>query len=439
MKKQLSFLMMGLWMSSSCLFAQTYVNEMDKASVERDCIMGGGAALFTEEGPAQYDDLTYVQKSSAETPTSFIFNRDIWGNKNLTGFRLNILLRMGDDPTQWVKVEYSKDEETYFEIPDMKVEFSYDDVLGNAYWSDVYFQSALPAGVKEIKVTLLAKPEEANWIPCYRKTEIFYETGTPYEYVTPPNVIKEAETFAVDFETPDTYIVSTAGSENPASTAEVVANPHADAVNGSANVLKFVQAPSDAPWGWGNGDWFGAAIAFVSGNGKQLTKITENNKYLHLNIYRADNTKFGTETWGGNADLKNTHDFTASNGWQDLVVDLTAHIGQTFTEFYISPNAEYETNGITEAQTMYIDNVRLSAEPNGSGLIKMFGDQVTIETVRDGVIVNKAIGQTIAVYSVDGKVISMATITSDRQAISLQAGMYIVKVGQQAVKALIQQ
>ena len=67
------------------------------------------------------------------------------GNKNLTGFIVNVLVpndRMDFD--QFIKIEYSTDELNYQEVPDMKVEKSYDAVLGNNYWIDVWYQGALP-------------------------------------------------------------------------------------------------------------------------------------------------------------------------------------------------------------------------------------------------------------------------------------------------------
>ena len=36
----------------------------------------------------------------------------------------------------------------------MTVEKSYDAVLGNNYWIDVWYQGALPEGVKEIKMCI---------------------------------------------------------------------------------------------------------------------------------------------------------------------------------------------------------------------------------------------------------------------------------------------
>lgn len=174
MKKIFNLVAVGMVLASVNVNAQTYVNEMTQTDVERDCYIEGGSALFNDAADAYYGDGSYVQKSSASTPTAFIFNRDIWGNKNLTGFIVNVLVpndRMDFD--QFIKIEYSTDELNYQEVPDMKVEKSYDAVLGNNYWIDVWYQGALPEGVKEIKVTMVANEEVANWIPCYRRTEIF--------------------------------------------------------------------------------------------------------------------------------------------------------------------------------------------------------------------------------------------------------------------------
>ena len=90
MKKIFNLVAVGMVLASVNVNAQTYVNEMTQADVERDCYIEGGSALFNDAADAYYGDGSYVQKSSASTPTAFIFNRDIWGNKNLTGFIVNV-------------------------------------------------------------------------------------------------------------------------------------------------------------------------------------------------------------------------------------------------------------------------------------------------------------------------------------------------------------
>ena len=106
MKKIFNLVAVGMVLASVSVNAQTYVNEMTQADVERDCYIEGGSALFNDAADAYYGDGSYVQKSSASTPTAFIFNRDIWGNKNLTGFIVNVLVpndRMDFD--QFIKIE----------------------------------------------------------------------------------------------------------------------------------------------------------------------------------------------------------------------------------------------------------------------------------------------------------------------------------------------
>ena len=88
----------------ACAPAQTYVNDMLQEQVERDCYIEGGSALFNDESAVYYDDGSYVQKSSPATPTAFIFNRDVWGNKNLTGFIVNMLVPQDRDITQYANV-----------------------------------------------------------------------------------------------------------------------------------------------------------------------------------------------------------------------------------------------------------------------------------------------------------------------------------------------
>lgn len=139
MKKFFFLAALGMAFATQSANAQTYVNEMIQADVEQDCFIEGGGVLYNDAADAYYEDGSYVQKASASTPTAFIFNRDIWGNKNCTGFIFNILFTNDrTDFEKFVKIEYSTDELNYHEIPDMKIEKSYDAVLGNSYWVDMW-------------------------------------------------------------------------------------------------------------------------------------------------------------------------------------------------------------------------------------------------------------------------------------------------------------
>lgn len=436
MKKIFNLVALGAVLTSMNVNAQTYVNEMTQAEVEQDCYIEGGSAGYTDAGDAYYGDGSYVQKASASTPTSFIFNRDIWGNKNLTGFIVNMLFPNDRaDFEKFMKVEYSTDEMNYHEIPDLKIEKSYDAVEGNNYWIDVWCQGALPDGVKEIKVTLLANEEAANWIPCYRRTEIFYEGGDKYEYVKPPYLMVVPTEFSVDFET-ENYSIDMAGSQNATSTIEVVDNPKKDAVNGSNKVLKIVQDPTDPNWGWENADWFGVAIGLLDGDDNQMTEITaEKGRYLHFSVLRNEDSVFGMETWAGTCTYKNQEiPYTGSENWQEIVIDLEEFIGTTFKQFYFSPNEKYGTNSVSVAETTYFDNIYISNDASssvsevvasnakafgGKGLIKVAGENCNVE-------IYTVSGMNIGTYSMEGSI-----------EVSVEPGIYLVKAGNTVSKVAV--
>lgn len=436
MKKFFFLAALGMAFATQSANAQTYVNEMIQADVEQDCFIEGGGVLYNDAATAHYEDGSYVQKASASTPTAFIFNRDIWGNKNCTGFIINILFPNDRaDFDKFVKIEYSTDELNYHEIPDIKIEKSYDSVAGNNYWIDMWCQSALPAGVKEVKVTLLANEESANWIPCYRRTEIFYEGGDKYEYVKPPYLMVVPTEFAVDFET-ENYSIDMSGSQNTTSTIEVVENPVKDAVNGSAKALKIVQDPTDSNWGWGNADWFGVAVGLLDGEDNQLTEITENGRYLHFSVLRTENSVFGMETWGGTCAYKNQElPFTgAENKWQEIVIDLEEFIGTTFKQFYFSPNEKFGTDNIAVAETTYIDNLHISESATSSvaeniaSNVKAFGG--------NGIITVSGEACEVSIYTISGtQVGSFASNgTSEFEA---APGIYLVKTGNTVSKVIV--
>lgn len=435
--KRITFLVVAMTISFLSIHAQSYVNEMLQASVQADCIIEGGV-VYTDAGSVFYEDGSYVQKASADLPTSFIFNRDLFSNKFLTGFKINMFVRGEDVWQNLVKIEYSLDELNYIAVPNMKVDYS--KAPSEAYWQDAYFQAALPANVKEIKVTLLAG-SGANWIPSYRKTEIFYVGGTAYSYVLPPYVVQTVEGFNVDFETPANYKVDMSGSQNLSCTATVEANPSKTGINTSNNALKIVQAVPTSPdvWGWGNGDWFGAAIAYMSGAAKQLTIITEATKYLHLQLYRTNNTKFALETWGGSATVKSPYDYVSNGQWQDYVIDLSEFVGKTFTDFYFSPNSLYQTNSILTAETTYIDNILLSnsATPLSTGTISLLDDKVQVMATDKTIIVKNAQAKNLQVFTIDGKILINKFIVGNEETIQMNKGAYIVKVNNKTAKVIV--
>lgn len=437
MKRKINFLICLLLVASGNLFAQTYVNEMLKADVERDCYIEGGGVVYNDASTVFYNDGSYVQKADASTPTSFIFNREVWNDKNLTGFIINMLIpndvASADD---FIKIEYSLDEKTYSDIPDMKIENSYDPVEGGNYWIDVWYQAALPAGVKEIKVTLIANPNSANWIPCFRRTEIFYEGATPYQYVKPPYLQIIPETYSIDFES-DNFLMSMAGSQNSTSTIEVVDNPFKSGINISDKVLKIVQDPSSDDWGWGNPDWFGVELSVKDGEGKQLTKITDKGRYLNFMVYRPDNSVFGMETWGGTCTYKKQDiAFTGTEKWQMVTIDLNEFRDKTFSSFFFSPNERFGTDQVSVPQTTYFDNISLS-DVDSVDKIGHSSSDITIKSKYGCIEINGAENRTLNIFTPAGALVHESKIQNSTEEIHVSSGIYIIKAGNHVSKVIV--
>lgn len=439
MKKKITLLAF-LLLSLGGMTAQTYVNNMSQAEVERDCYIEGGGTLFNDNSTEFYNDHDYIQKAKDTESSWYIFNQDICGNKSLTGLKVNMLIPGDrDDLQNFIKIEYSLNERDYFEIPDMKIDVSYEPTLGGGYWNDIYYQAPLPAGTKEIKVTLLAFPGVANWIPCYRRTELFYVGGTKYEYVTPPYVPVVYDSYKIDFESED-HIADMSGSQNSTSSIEVVDNPLKSGINTSNKVLKIVQDPADVEWGWGNADWFGIALALKGDDpdSKKKIKITpENGRYLNMMILRKENSLFGLETWGGTCVYKDQAiSFNGSDEWQMVSIDLEEFFGKTFQDFYFSPNELFGTNNVLVAETTYIDNVNISATAAVKSIkvdecnFCAFGGKGVIK-------VSSQEGLSIQIYSTLGSLVNSSISTGDNVEIPINAGSYIVRIGHDAVKVMV--
>ena len=438
MKRGLQLTMIGLLLAGLGVNAQTYVNEMTESAIKADCYVEG-APKYNDNADAYYGDGSYVQKST-DAPVSFIFNREICGDKNLTGFIVKAFVPM--DRSDWdsfVKIESSFDEENYQDIADMKVEQNYKGSEGNNYWQEIWYQGALPAGTKEIRVTLVTKEDVAEWIPCYNYTELFYEGGKDYSYVKPPYVFALANEFSVDFES-NNYILSL-GGENSTSNATVVDNPKKDGVNGSEKVLKIVQDPTDSEWGWGNADWFGVAIGLANADDAEgvLTEITaDKGRYLHFSILRSENSVFGMETWKGTCTYKNQElPFSGSENWQEMVIDLEEFIGTSFKQFYFSPNEKFGTNAVSVPEITYLDNLFISGSPETSGIESVVGDEAAakIYGAQGEIKVYGARGDT-KVYSVSGTTLYQSNAQGDIN-ISVAPGMYIVKTANVVSKVLV--
>lgn len=434
MKKIFNLIVMGIVLVSMNSNAQTYVNEMSQEEVERDCYIEGSAVYGWDN---IYNDGSFVQRASSDRAVSFIFNRELWNDKNLTGYRINLLLPSDrPDISKYILVEYSKDEETYEEVQDMVAERSYEPSLGAEYWMDHWLQGPLPEGVKEIKVTLLPVEADAAWIAGLRRVEIYYEGGSPYEYVEPPYVMKTLTDFSIDFESED-CVADMGGSQNSTSSVEVVDNPVKDAVNSSDKVLKITQDPTDSNWGWGNADWFGVAVGYNSAN--LDFKFTETGRYLHISVLREGDSLFGVETWGGTANYKNAEvAYVGSTSWQEIIIDMNDYMDMTFKQIYFSPNERFGTDNINVAEVTYIDNIYISEISSPSGNI----DNIAMSDVKvwggsGEITVSGNVAENVYVYSVSGVCLGVYDMSDGLCHIAVDAGLYFVKVGKTTSKVIV--
>lgn len=447
MKKTLFTL--TLLLCGSQAFAQTYVNEMSEAEVKRDCYIEGAGAVYNDRTDNfLYGDNTFTQKASSTASTSYIFNRDLVGNKNYTGFRINICFRTEDNLeviSKMCKIEYSTDEETYHLVPDMKTEITYKAELGESYWTDVYFQGALPANAVEIKVTLLPYKDLAAWIPCFRRTELFYQGGTAYSYITPPNLWEAptaTEGFEAIFDNFSNLLITKEGSNN-ASSVTVVDNDFKGGISTTDKVLKISQVPAtdEDPWAWGNGDWFGASVAIKDEKDEskgQLTVITEDTKYLHVHMLRNTATTCGLENFGGEQ-FKTTFAYNSVGEWQDIVVDLSEYIGSEFTALMIQPNNQFQTNDTKVEEITYIGKMFLSSssEEETTSIISYKTSTFNAWGATGKIIISDTERAMVEVYSLDGVLVQKLTLENSTQDIVVPAGLYIVKTNNSQTKVLV--
>ncbi|MDE6415811.1 MAG: choice-of-anchor J domain-containing protein [Duncaniella sp.] len=73
---------------------------------------------------------------------------------------------------------------------------------------------------------------------------------------------------------------------------------------------------------------------------------------------------------------------------------------------------------------------------NDTGIDNVYGDQLTISTVRNAIVVTGAAGQAVAAYAVDGKTI-FSGMGKAKTVIPAQPGVYVVKAGQTVKKVLV--
>ncbi len=140
--------------------------------------------------------------------------------------------------------------------------------------------------------------------------------------------------------------------DNDPGTWEIVANPDASGMNTSATVGKYVTDVTAPEW------------AGVKTDALDPVIITENNKFLTMDVYKTDTeSKIGLKYEGGtggnqiDAFVENVQDSV----WEKLVFDFSSAVGDTFPTFVIFPDWPLDGTREEEAVT-YFDNIEWHAE-----------------------------------------------------------------------------
>lgn len=163
-----------------------------RAFTETYATILGEVGYETNANPAiMYDDNAHVNRRAMEqvefTYSLSKIQKSIMGAKKLTGFKVNVLAFWLTIP-ELVTITYSTDGgKTFVPASNMHVDDLFIPEKGQNTWHDNYLQGALPAGVTDFKITILKQNVAGfpEWIPLLRRTELFYEGGTPYEYQNP--------------------------------------------------------------------------------------------------------------------------------------------------------------------------------------------------------------------------------------------------------------
>lgn len=163
-----------------------------RAFTETYATILGEVGYETNANPSiRYDDDGHVNRRAMEqvefTYSLSKIQKSIMGAKKLTGFKVNVLAFWLTIP-ELVTITYSTDGgKTFVPAANMHSDDLFIPEKGQDTWHDHYLQGALPAGVTDFKITILKQDVAGfpEWIPLLRRTELFYEGGTPYEYQNP--------------------------------------------------------------------------------------------------------------------------------------------------------------------------------------------------------------------------------------------------------------
>ncbi len=213
--------------------------------------------------------------------------------------------------------------------------------------------------------------------------------------------------------------------DNDSSAFSIVDNPDPSGINTSAKVGKYEMHVGAAMW------------AGVKTNNLDPVIITEDNKWIAMDVYKTDTDSVGlkVEPPSTNGVLVTVVPET-SGEWETIAFDFSEAIGDTFPTFVIFP----DWTGLERSEeVIYIDNIRWSAtEPqpvinnltdnNIHAGLNIFPNPAS---ERVNVISKEAVITEIKIFNIIGNMVFSANPHRNKYCIdvsSLDKGLYIISV-----------
>ena len=113
-------------------------------------------------------------------------------------------------------------------------------------------------------------------------------------------------------------------------------------------------------------------------------------------------------------------------------------------EIYLIDTKENIVTELASADYMFYSDATasngrfiLSLEKNATGIDNMNVDSSCVNITNKGIIISNALGDRVEVYTLDGKSVCDAVVSSQHETITMNKGTYIVKVGEKSFKTVI--
>lgn len=205
-----------------------------------------------------------------------------------------------------------------------------------------------------------------------------------------------------------------------AHTVTTVANPLKDALNGSDKVFFF----QGGPWGgmarwYNNGDVIKPEYVTVEFDVfVPVGGLTAANKaYFKI---QCDNSISSA------ANLDKGNDVYEAGKWINVSLDISTKVASDYKQFAIQ----------SEVANYYVDNIKfITSGTTAVNSPKSVAIQVL--SLKNAVAVKGAQGQTVQVYNLGGALVYKSAAASSSETVALPLGLYVVKVGDKAVKVIV--